>query len=1095
MFNPGITALLAALPDFPNLDQELARRLLSSAYTDALELRAEPDTATEARREETARLALALTAHAVLAPSADQETVRACSFVAAEALSLLEEQEEPLQSADARPELHWRRYRKLEAGLLYLIAGYDSNAAVAIRGVSRLKPPADATSARLLASDAVEDAAAQIGALLRIRQPPRRRYTPSADPLTVSVRVRCKLWNQLSDAAELHNLWMRGQNEPGRSPAVEPLEQMIDSLLGAGAVSYAEIALLARLLRMACVASAERALRSVERPDDDGSFAQYVAGRAAQRPLLWPAAQRYAGRCLLGDRWHAAVAVPTGAGKSGVAELASAFELQRGWVIYLAPTNALVAQIQRDLGQALADYPNIQVRGFFGGSELTGTIEDTIAGVSEREILVMTPEKCTLALRRSPEAFATVALCICDECHLIGDRGTRGVIAEMVLAHILTLAPQARVLLLSALMDNPQDLCAWLQTATGASAEPIREPWRPTRTLRAVAGVDRRRFAPILRDAQAQRERERVKQREFSAPAALLAGLQGAWQSSDPEDFTLVRTAIDLPLNVQEHTFGYSSNDITAALSGALARHEHRVLAFVPRNRHWAFSLAAKIDVGALDTELDELVEDLLLLARHELGVPSQVETLLRGGVAVHTSAMLDHERRASELAFTRGQVPVMLATGTLAQGLNLPATAVVITGTQVGYDSSRTTQEGAERAKAQLLNAVGRAGRAQFASRSLAIVVPEKPLVFVDRAPGDALAQVGFYSSEDATVTVTSRLDALIDRALRDDDSGEGMTTEELAAFAVLPLATETVEPADVIRRTYGAWQRNAANRESAQVIAGSLVRLGARFLGEQPRWVAEAAYLAGLTVPQTLEIHATIGQARQEFSQLEDVGGWVTATVRALELMTLAPLSDLFEGDTFNGTRASAVLDADASNRERGAAWTVLRGSVSMWLSGATYEQIGRQAVGEKAEGNSARHQQAPLPKVIRMVNNGFGYALARAVGGVNALYTSAVKAGETDWQLPPMAARALDLAPLAVRLGAGDPGALAWMRFAGLPRRVAHVVAEHSAPPDDLADAERWAWVDTHAKALREESLEDQWEIDEVDAEAIAAWRRVT
>ncbi len=213
------------------------------------------------------------------------------------------------------------------------------------------------------------------------------------------------------------------------------------------------------------------------------------------------------------------------------------------------------------------------------------------------------------------------------------------------------------------------------------------------------------------------------------------------------------------------------------------------------------------------------------------------------------------------------------------------------------------------------------------------------------------------------------------------------------------------------------GPWQRNAANRESAQVIAGSLLRLGARFLGEQPRWLAEAAYLAGLTVPQMLALHAGIREARDD---REDVEGWVKVTVRALESMPHVPLSDLFEADTFNGTGAAALLDADASDSERAQAWQVLQASVSLWLSGATYEQIAIRAIGEKAGRNPARHQQAPLPKVIRVVHNGFGYGLARAVGGVNALYTSAVKAGEDDWQLAPEAGSALDLAPLAEGVG---------------------------------------------------------------------------
>jgi hypothetical protein len=132
MFNRGITRLLEALPRFGELDQARIRRLLSNAYADALDL-SESTAGDEDHATELARLALALETHAVLAPSASADTVRACAFVAAEALSLADDLRDEAEPARPGPWIDARRYRRLEAGLLYLIAGYDANAAVVAR--------------------------------------------------------------------------------------------------------------------------------------------------------------------------------------------------------------------------------------------------------------------------------------------------------------------------------------------------------------------------------------------------------------------------------------------------------------------------------------------------------------------------------------------------------------------------------------------------------------------------------------------------------------------------------------------------------------------------------------------------------------------------------------------------------------------------------------------------------------------------------------------------------------------------------------------------------------------------------------------------
>ncbi|HEX5763787.1 MAG TPA: DEAD/DEAH box helicase [Solirubrobacterales bacterium] len=384
------------------------------------------------------------------------------------------------------------------------------------------------------------------------------------------------------------------------------------------------------------------------------------------------------------------MSMPTGSGKSGVAELAVAQALARGWVVYLAPTRALVRQVRRDLRHALG--PDVEVREFLGGAEFTTLADDSLVTNPGRTVLVMTPEKCSLALRQSPESFASLALCVFDECHLIGEPRNRGVLAELVVAQILERAPQVTVVMQSALMGNTEDVAAWLRQATGRPCQSIQEPWRPTRTLRAVAGFDEagaeRAEELAVQDLATQPRKVHLK---FEAPMNLLVSLQGAWTHDDPADYALARTTLTAPLTVSRTDDGFTTstegyvNDATGSVARGLAEVGHRVLAFIPANKHYSFSVARK--VGGFGNQRDPenpdwgAVEHFLDLADFELGVPSVLRELIEKGVAVHTSAMLLEERRASELAYDRGFARIVFATGTLAQGLNLPATAVVIGG------------------------------------------------------------------------------------------------------------------------------------------------------------------------------------------------------------------------------------------------------------------------------------------------------------------------------------------------------------------------------------------------------------------------------
>ncbi len=110
--------------------------------------------------------------------------------------------------------------------------------------------------------------------------------------------------------------------------------------------------------------------------------------------------------------------MPTGSGKSFVGELAVSQSLHSGWVLYLAPTNALAEQIRGDLRLGLETL-GTDILAFIGDQEYSTFSTDTVTQMQVNSVAVMTPEKCALALRLSPDAFASCSLVVFDECHLI----------------------------------------------------------------------------------------------------------------------------------------------------------------------------------------------------------------------------------------------------------------------------------------------------------------------------------------------------------------------------------------------------------------------------------------------------------------------------------------------------------------------------------------------------------------------------------------------------------------------------------------------------------------------------------------------------
>ena len=718
-------------------------------------------------------------------------------------------------------------------------------------------------------------------------------------------------------------------------------------------------------------------------------------------------------------------------------------------------------------------------------------------------VAVMTPEKAFLALRLYPEVFSSCQLVVFDECHLLGEAGSgRGVTAELVLCQLMLRAPEIRFLLMSAMVQNPDELAKWLETATGFQAKTIQVPWRPTRTLRSALGVDRKSAEVNYKFAETRLKQlpERRKNEKFNALYSLACGLQGAWQSTDQADYGIVQIPCEAELKVsreknRQGKWIYSLvadkwvNGSATRIASFLAEHQIQTLVFIPTSKHYPFSNAAKTTLSP-DTrqslcKLPYIVKICRLLAEYEFGMHSDVFYLLDQGIAVHTAHMLESEKIASEASFRARATRIMFATGTLAQGLNLPATAVVIAGTRIGDPRGQDTDIVEQRKLSQLLNAAGRAGRAGFANQGLVIAVPDEPYYLNNYEDlEDIKKELGYLQQADNAVEINSGLESFLDQAAKGILSTETATEVELQTIAVLAGGDQDQPPAtDVLRKSFASYQRKKrAEPDVTEIAAERLIKIRDTFTGQEhvPGWVPVAAQRSGLDFFLTVAIVNSWDRVRPSFT--EDMLQWSVFewTEELLRILSYIPPKALLRHYSMRTIcRGSAKLkafekdfdfqaidnrdwDVDA-NWKNG--WLEVMQLLRPWMEGKSLVTLATLITGSAPkEISSSRTAGAqPIPKTIALVNDLFS-SLAILGGGLIAIieqlfqeYTEQGKeAFSQGLPLP------LSCLPMCIKYGCDSPGSLAWYRFGVRLRRPSHLLYRAFPTPELDSDEALREWV---------------------------------
>jgi replicative superfamily II helicase len=325
-------------------------------------------------------------------------------------------------------------------------------------------------------------------------------------------------------------------------------------------------------------------------------------------------------------------------------------------ILFITPLRALSAQTEASLRKTFL--PLGQTISTLYGSIGTSDFEQDV--LKSKDIVVGTPEKLDFALRNDPSLIDDVGLVILDEGHMIG-LNEREIRYEVQIQRLLKRedADSRRIVCLSAILpsgDQFDDFVNWLRK--DADGEAVLSAWRPTDL----------RFGEI------------VWQENYGQINFMIG-------EENPFIPGFVRPFVPPSPNPGYRTkeFPASNKELTLAAAWNFTDDGHTVLIYCPLKKSVNSFAKDIIDLhkrGALDSVLSIPMEKIglaLLLGKEWLGESHPIVECLKIGVAIHHGNLPTPFRKEMEKLLREGVLRITISSPTLAQGLNLAATAVII--------------------------------------------------------------------------------------------------------------------------------------------------------------------------------------------------------------------------------------------------------------------------------------------------------------------------------------------------------------------------------------------------------------------------------
>jgi helicase len=310
---------------------------------------------------------------------------------------------------------------------------------------------------------------------------------------------------------------------------------------------------------------------------------------------------------------------PTASGKTFCAEAAAVKTIleKKEKVVYMVPLVALANEKYQEFKKK---YSQLGIKVALS----VGDYDSSDPWLKNYQFIIVSNEKMDSLIRHGAEWISDIGLIVADEIHLL-DQPDRGPTLEITLTLLRRLVPNTQILALSATIKNAEELAKWL------NAETVISEWRPIKLYKGVCYPYQIKFL-------------------------------------DKEGYELDST-LPLEESIVKNTLNLRK----------------QALIFVS-TRKSAESLAEKlgkiVEQHLLKNETKEL-EKLANEIENVLEVPTQqckrIAKCIKLGSAFHHAGLLYKQKTLIEENFRNGLIKVIVATPSLAYGVNLPAFRVVM--------------------------------------------------------------------------------------------------------------------------------------------------------------------------------------------------------------------------------------------------------------------------------------------------------------------------------------------------------------------------------------------------------------------------------
>lgn len=1034
MFDSSSRALLRQAPDLPGLDPQTLDELLTAAHIELATVRLmSRESESRASNEVIDRVRrLALTFEAYVALKLRPEQTHAAAFVAASAHQILSRLREAaldrptVVSSDAIGS-------SVSATLLFLIANRAADAAEAA-GQLRAKGEHRAVRRSLIMS-LRELAMGDLSSLTERNLDEDRIAEEDSREVATDLLLR-ECGYVIQALGQEARGTIRDSNVHLRLSQVIGLSQASEIGIGPGIEGtvhrqFAGPHHLATLLSQLIEGIQATMLVRLPAPSgvQEAVWSDWLLSQAQSRPFLWVNHLRAIETGYLNRGKSMVMTSPTGSGKTTLSALKIAATLCAGdSVVYLAPTHALVDQVEADMTAQIGDLGAVSA------------VEDVaLEELGERlpPLSVMTPERCLALLSFAPDLFDNVGLLVFDEFHLIsaGDPTTsskvcaRAIDAMIALLTFIGNRKQADLLLLSAMVANGAEIARWLRGVTGREVEVFNDPWKPTRQLRSCVIYDN---DEVMQAAQtALNEKTKAARKQVPTQPLGLFSLISGWHPKRPEKLVVQRlTARRPPLVINAQGRLTSNRNVVAAqLAADYASVGKRVIVFCNDTKACA-SVAKQINglLKPATIALDETQKEMRKAVLKDVG--AAVATFDPSGLraAVHHGDLLPLERRLTESVFrvrrnSESQylgLDVIAATSTIAQGLNLPCDVVILAGTDRSTVDDPNGNPRVDLRPHEILNALGRAGRAAYAATGLAIVVPAKPIRVNTKSqvfPDEEILKTVF-SEQDACEDIYDPIELMVDQI--EISASDPKVQSIIRRLSAVSTAGESGFD-DIVSRSLGFFWRKEANAQKADIwLEGRRIALEAAKdqLDDPPvlAWQREIAVRNGVP-PRLIErLVDAFDQAPIAQTATEDWIGWLLDVVSEHPLDLKVFVRESAIESVFGRAYTNTVLPELAAKRILGA----LKALASMWCGGSTLVEIEAWVLAfvRKYEG---KVRQKANQSITAHRARRFAIRIAPDLGFLCGLLgqIAAHKFAEDDGTMPPV----IHMLPQMVRAGDYD------------------------------------------------------------------------